>query len=179
MSDAPPGIGDLTPPIELPDTEGNLHTLPMPGEATATVIVWTCNHCPYARAWHDRVMEVAHEYAPQGVRTLHVNSNDATRYPADSLDEMKARVTDEEWAGPYLHDEGQEAARAWGAEVTPHVFVLDMDLRLRYSGAPDSDYDDPEQNAGWLREALDALLVGKQPENSRTEPVGCSIKWKG
>ena len=178
MSDRGPGIGDLAPPIELPDTEGTLHTLPMPGEATATVIVWTCNHCPYARTWHDRLMSVARDYAPQGVRVLHVNSNDAERYPADSPEEMRRRTEDEEWPGPYLHDETQEAARAWGAKVTPHVFVLDMDLRLRYEGAPDSDYEDPAQDAAWLRNALDALLTGGKPEIASTEPVGCSIKWR-
>jgi hypothetical protein len=123
-------------------------------------------------------MSVARDYSPQGVRVLHVNSNDAKRYPRDSPQEMRRRVEEQEWHGPYLHDESQEAARAWGAKVTPHVFVLDTDLRLRYQGAPDSDYEDPSEDAAWLRGALDALLAGRHPETAETEPVGCSVKWR-
>ena len=171
-------IGDLAPPLELPDTDGELTTLPFPGEAPATVVVWTCNHCPYALAWHDRLMDVAREYAEKGVRTLHVNSNDSTRKPADSLEAMQQRVKDEEWPCPYLHDSSQDAARAWGPLTTPDVFVLDSDLRLRYRGAPDADHDDPSQEASWLRAALDTLLSGGLPEPAETKPVGCSIKWK-
>ncbi|MGI9019562.1 MAG: thioredoxin family protein [Solirubrobacterales bacterium] len=171
-------IGDLAPPLELPDTDGALTTLPFPGEAAATVVVWTCNHCPYAIAWHERLMEVAREYAQRDVRTLHVNSNDAGRKPADSFDAMRERVTAEDWPCPYLHDESQDAARAWGPLTTPDVFVLDSDLRLRYRGAPDADYDDPSQEAAWLRAALDAVIAGSAPEPAETKPVGCSIKWK-
>jgi hypothetical protein len=172
------GQARLAPPLELPDTEGVIHTLPLPGEAPATVVLWTCNHCPYALAWNERVLEAARDYAPKGVRFLAVNSNDAMRYPADSLEAMRARVVEEDWPLPYLHDESQQAARAWHAHVTPELFVLDPDLRLRYEGAPDADYQDPSQNAAWLREALDALLGGEDPPRARTEPVGCSIKWR-
>ena len=171
-------IGDLAPPLELPDTKGELTTLPFPGEAPATVVVWTCNHCPYAIAWHDRLMDVAREYAEKGVRSLHVNSNDPARKPADSYEAMKERVEAEDWPCPYLHDSSQDAARAWGPETTPDVFVLDSDLRLRYRGAPDADYDDPSQDAAWLRAALDAVISGSLPEPAETKPVGCSVKWK-
>lgn len=171
-------VGALAPTVELPDTEGAMHTLPMPGEAPATVVVWTCNHCPYALAWHDRIVAVARDYADRGVRFLAVNSNDAARYPRDSLDAMRERVRSEKWPFPYLHDESQEAARAWNAQVTPHLYVLDSDLRVRYEGAPDADHMDPRLDAAWLREALDAVLAGEGPERESTEPVGCSIKWK-
>jgi peroxiredoxin len=171
-------VGDAAPGLELPDTEGRVHTLPMAGEASATVVVWTCNHCPYALAWHDRLVQVARDYAARGVRFLAVNSNDAERYPRDSLEAMRERVGSEDWPFPYLHDESQQAARAWAAQVTPHVYVLDGDLRVRYEGAPDADHMDPEQNADWLRAALDDLLSGRQPRRAETEPVGCSIKWK-
>jgi AhpC/TSA family len=171
-------IGDLAPPLELPDTDGQLTTLPFPGEATATVVVWTCNHCPYAIAWHDRLMDVASAYTAQGVRTLHVNSNDAERKPADSYEAMKERVEVEEWPCPYLHDASQDAARAWGPLTTPDVFVLDSELTLCYRGAPDADYDDPSQQAAWLRSALDAVLAGATPDPAETTPLGCSVKWK-
>lgn len=171
-------VGGLAPPLELPDTEGAMHTLPMPGEVPATVVVWTCNHCPYALAWHDRIVAVARDYADRGVRFLAVNSNDAERYPRDSLEAMRERIRAEDWPFPYLHDESQEAARAWNAQVTPHLYVLDADLRVRYEGAPDADHMDPSLDAAWLREALDAVLAGQEPEREATEPVGCSIKWR-
>jgi peroxiredoxin len=170
-------IGDPAPAFELPDTEGERHALE-DGEARATVVVFTCNHCPYALAWQDRIAAAARDYASQGVRFLAINPNDATRYPKDSLEAMRERVRREGWPLPYLHDESQEVARAWGAKVTPDVFVLDAEGNLRYRGAPDADYSDPTQNAGWLRDALDAVVGGVAPGQAETEPVGCSIKWK-
>jgi hypothetical protein len=166
------------PPLALPDTGGELRTLPAgPAEATATVVVWTCNHCPYALAWHPRLVKVAEDYADRGVRFYAVSSNDPERYPADGPDAMRERVEREGWPFPYLFDSSQEAARAWGAKTTPHVFVLDAELRVAYEGAPDADHQDPSLRAGWLRDALDAVLAGAEPPPS-TEPVGCSIKWK-
>jgi peroxiredoxin len=170
-------VGDPAPPLDLPDTEGHLQSLAAQ-DAAATVVVWTCNHCPYALGWHDRLVEVARDYAPREVRFLVVNSNDAERYPADSLDAMRERVQAEDWPFPYLHDESQDAASAWAAQVTPHVYVVDRSGVIRYEGAPDADHMDPGQNASWLREALDAVLAGEQPARAATEPVGCSIKWR-
>jgi peroxiredoxin len=170
-------VGDPAPPLDLPDTEGRLQSLAAQ-DAAATVVVWTCNHCPYALGWHDRLVEVARDYAPREVRFLAVNSNDAERYPADSLDAMRERVQAEDWPFPYLHDESQDAASAWAAQVTPHVYVVDRSGVIRYEGAPDADHMDPGQNASWLREALDAVLAGEQPARAATEPVGCSIKWR-
>jgi len=171
-------IGAPAPPLELPDTSGELTTLPLVGEAPATVVVWTCNHCPYALAWHGRLLDVARDYADPGVRFYAINSNDSERYPHDSLEAMRERVAAEDWPHPYLHDASQAAALAWGPQTTPDIFVLDSDLRLRYRGAPDADYDDPSQGAAWLRSALDAILAGEAPDPPETEPVGCSIKWK-
>jgi peroxiredoxin len=172
-------IGEQAPGLELPDTVGATHSLPAPGEAEATVVVWTCNHCPYALAWHDRTVAVANDFAGRGVRFLAVNSNDAERYPGDSPEAMRERVEAEDWPFPFLHDESQEAARAFDAKVTPHVYVFDSDLRLAYEGAPDADHRDPSLGAVWLRDALDRVLAGRDPEPAETEPVGCSIKWRG
>lgn len=171
-------LGVQAPPLELPDTEGATHALPEQGEAPATVVVWTCNHCPYARAWHDRIVAAARDYADRGVRFLAVNSNDAERYPADSPVQMRKAVQEGDWPFPYLYDESQDAARAWNALTTPHLYVLDPQGRIRYEGAPDGDHTDPGAGADWLREALDAVLAGEQPERPSTELVGCSIKWK-
>lgn len=172
-------IGERAPDMALPGTDGAQHELGFAGEAEATVVYWTCNHCPYALAWQDRLHDVSREYRDRGVRVLAINSNDAERYPADSFEAMVERVEREGgWPNPYLLDESQEVARAFGARKTPDVFVFDGDLRLRYRGAPDPDHEDPGQNAAWLRAALDAVLAARQPQPAETEPVGCGVKWK-
>jgi hypothetical protein len=162
------------PDFSLPDTDGTEH-----GPEGLTVVAFTCNHCPYALAWHDRLLAVAGDYADRGVRTLLVNPTDADHYPRDSFDAMRERLAAEgPWPAPYLRDESQEVARGYGARTTPDVFVLDADRNVLYRGAPDSDHSDPSQNARWLRDALDAALDGRPPETAETEPVGCSVKWK-
>jgi peroxiredoxin len=164
------------PTFDLVDTDGERHSLE-PG-APATVVVFTCNHCPYAIAWHDRLMDVGRDYAERGVRCFAINPNDAERYPADSYEAMQRRTRDHDWSMPYLHDETQEVARGYGAKTTPDVFVLDDELRIRYRGAPDADHTDPGQSAAWLREALDDLLAGQDVRRPETDPVGCSVKWR-
>jgi peroxiredoxin len=169
-------IGEKAPEFELRDTEGA--TWSSADGATLTVVVFTCNHCPYALAWHDRIADAARDYADRGVRFLAINSNDSDRYPRDSYEAMRQRVAGEDWPMPYLHDATQEVARGYDAKTTPDIFVLDSQGRLRYRGAPDADYGDPAQHAAWLRDALEAVLAGRDPERAETKPVGCSIKWK-
>jgi peroxiredoxin len=169
-------VGERAPAFTLPDTSGELHDL---DGAPATVVVFTCNHCPYALAWHERLIGVARDFAPRGARMLATNPNDAERYPRDSPEQMRARVEKGEFGGvPYLRDEAQEVARAYDAKTTPDVFVVDAGGMVRYRGAPDADYEDPSQDAAWLRGALEAVLSGEAPEPAETKPVGCSIKWK-
>lgn len=170
--------GDPIPAFDLPDTAGVRHDSTDP--APATVVVFTCNHCPYALAWHDRTAQVARDLAGRGVRVLAINSNDAERYPRDSCTAMQERVAADPgaWPMPYLHDGDQSVAHAFGAQTTPDVFVFDDAGRLAYRGAPDADYDDPAQDAAWLRAALDDVLAGRPVATPRTEPVGCSIKWR-
>lgn len=171
-----PAIGDPAPQFALVDTTGATQESL---SASVTVLVFTCNHCPYALAWHERLIAVAHDYADRGVRMLAINPNDAERYPRDSPEAMHERVQNGEFDGvPYMFDESQVVARAYEAETTPDVFVLDAAGIIRYRGAPDGDHDDPAQNAAWLRDALDAVLDGREPERAQTQPVGCSIKWR-
>jgi peroxiredoxin len=168
-------IGDEAQSFELPGTDGEQHAFP--GDGRPTVVVFTCNHCPYALAWHDRILEAAGDYPAADF--VAVNPNDAERYPADSFEAMRERVeADGGWPLPYLRDESQEVAQAYGAKTTPDVFLLDGQGRLRYRGAPDADHQDPSLNAAWLREALDAVLAGEEPARPETEPVGCSVKWR-
>jgi peroxiredoxin len=171
-------LGDEVPAFALPDTEGREHAVPATDPPAATVLAVTCNHCPYVIAWNPRLRAVAEEYSERGVRFLAINANDAERYPADSLEGMKRFVADQDWPIPYLHDETQEVAAALGAQVTPHVLVLDAEHRLRYRGAPDADHEDPAQDARWLRDALDAVLDGRAPEPGERPARGCSVKWR-
>jgi peroxiredoxin len=167
-------VGTEAPTFSLPDTDGVEHS---PGGAPATLVVFTCNHCPYALAWHDRIAAVARDYPD--VKVLAISSNDAERYPRDSYEAMRERVqADGGWPMPYLYDESQDVARAYGAQTTPDCFLIDAEGRVVYRGAPDADHEDPSQNAAWLRDALDAVLAGSAPANAETTPVGCSIKWK-
>lgn len=162
--------------FSLPDTEGNLHS---PGDAPATVVVFTANHCPYALAWHDRLVAVASDYEERDVRVLMISPNNVESHPADGPEAMADRVAKGELGDiPYLYDEDQSVARAYDARTTPHVFVLDSDLEVQYDGAPDADYQDESLEAGWVREALDAVLAGETPATDSTPPVGCAIKWK-
>jgi len=172
-----PRIGDAVREFTLPGTDGEQHSFP-DGDGPA-VLVFTCNHCPYALAWHDRIVAAANDYAGRDVSTVLVNPNDAERYPRDSFDAMRERVeADGGWPLPYLRDEDQSVARAYDAKTTPDVFVVDAGGRLAYRGAPDADHRDPAQEAAWLRGALDAVLAGSAPEPAETKPVGCSVKWR-
>ena len=163
----------------LPDVDGEMHGVGGSDLPPATVVVFTCNHCPYALAWHDRLISVAGDYRDRGVKTLHINSNDAERYPRDSVAAMRERVQAGQFAGvPYLVDAEQEVARAYDAKTTPDVYVLNADLDVVYRGSPDADHGDESLDAGWLRGALDAVLDGRTPEPAATTPVGCSIKWR-
>jgi len=172
------GIGDPVPVFTLTDTEGNEQAVPAPGAPPATVLVETCNHCPYVIAWNPRLRKVAEDYAPRGVRFLAISSNDPGRYPADSPERMAQFVREHDWPIPYAHDASQDVARALGAERTPHVFVLDSEQRLAYRGAPDADHEDPAQDAAWLRAALDAVLDGRAVERAETPARGCTVKWR-
>jgi peroxiredoxin len=171
-------LGDPVPGFSLPDTEGVERSVPADPAPPATVLVVTCNHCPYVIAWNPRLRDAAEDYAKRRVRFLQINANDADRYPADSYEQMRRFVRERSWPIPYLHDSSQEVARALGAERTPHVFVLDGEHRLAYSGAPDADHEDPAQDAAWLRGALDAVLAGRRPDPAETPARGCSVKWR-
>jgi peroxiredoxin len=170
-------VGDPAPPVELPDVEGRTVTLD-PAVHAASVVVFTANGCPYARAWHDRIQQVARDYAGRDVAVLQVVSNDDADHAEDSVDAMRRRVAAGDFAGPLLHDADQAVAQAYGATATPEVFVIDTDGVVRYHGAPDADYDDPAQNAAWVRDALDDVLAGREVARPSTSPAGCSIKWR-
>lgn len=171
--------GSPAPPFSLPGTDGKTWSLEQFKERKVLVVVFTCNHCPYAIAWEGRILDLAREYGPKGVGFVAINPNDETRYPQDSMAEMVKRVAAKGYPFPYLRDESQAVARAYGAQVTPHIFVFDAGRKLRYQGRVDDNHEDPKKvKSHDLRNALDALLAGKAPPAAETPAQGCSVKWK-
>jgi hypothetical protein len=171
------GPGDVVAAFTLPDTAGAAVTVD-PRSRAATVVVFTSNGCPYALAWHDRIQELARDHASRDVLVVQVVSNDDEAQPADSVAGMRAREAAGEVAGPFLKDADQVLARTWGATATPEVFVIDGAGVVRYHGAPDGDYDDPAQDAIWVRDALDGVLAGREVTRPATPSAGCSLKWR-
>ncbi len=171
--------GDRLIDFTLPSTDGREYNArQLQGEGTALVVVFTCNHCPYAQAWEGRINAVARDYAARGVKLVAINSNDVKKAPGDSVEAMAERVKQNGLVYPYLRDQTQEVARAYGAERTPEVFVFDSSGTLRYHGAPDDNYEDePAVTHAFIREALDAILGSGVVASIETEPVGCTIKW--
>jgi peroxiredoxin len=172
-------IGDAALEFALPGVDGKTYSLSaVSADQRATAVVFMCNHCPYVLAWLDRIIAMAKDYAGQGVAFVGINANDAAKYPADSFEGMQQLAGQYDLPFPYLHDKTQEVAAAHGAERTPEIFLFDAHLKLRYHGAPDDNYDHPQPKIPYLRNALDAVLAGKEPPLAETPPVGCTIKWK-
>jgi len=173
-------IGAAAPRFDpLPATDGKLYNLDSMAPSRVVVLSFTCNHCPYAKAYEDRFVALAREYAPQGVAFLAINSNDADAYPEDSFENMKRRAFEKNFPFPYLRDASQAVARAYGAVCTPHLFVLNEQRRLAYEGRIDDNWKEPAAVGRHdLREALDNLLAGQPVRIPRTSPMGCSLKWK-
>lgn len=172
-------IGNKAIPFSLPGVDGQDYSLGDAMDGKGVIVVFSCNHCPYVRAYEDRMIKIQADYGPQGIPMLAINSNDSVKYPADSFDSMKARAQEKGFNFPYLHDETQEVARQYGAERTPEFFLFDSDGTLKYHGALDDNYDDPTAvKKSYLRDAIDALLTNQTPATMNTAPVGCTIKWK-
>lgn len=172
-------IGDKAIPFELPGVDGQDHALGDYADKEIVVLFFGCNHCPYVLAWEDRLIQTQADYADRGVQFIEINPNDPEKYAADSFPNMKKHAEEKGFNFPYLFDETQEVARYYGAERTPEMFVFDKDRILRYHGAPDDNYERPEEiTRHYLRDALDAILTGQTPVTPETPPVGCTIKWK-
>lgn len=169
------GIGKPAPDFELPATDGQTYTLASFLDRKAVVLAFTCNHCPYARAYDDRLSALVDAYSTQGVSFLAINSNDAANYPDDTFEKMAERKLNY----PYAQDASQETAAAYGAVCTPHFFVLDETRKVAYEGRLDDNWKEPAQvKHPDLKEAIEAILSGDAVPHPNTNPMGCSIKWK-
>ncbi len=172
-------LGASAPDFSLPATDGKTYTLASFAASKLLVIAFTCNHCPYVLGVEDRFIRLARTYQPKGVAFVAISANDATKYPADSFDAMVKRAVEKAYPFPYLYDEPQTVAKAYGAVCTPHLFVFDAQRTLIYEGRIDDNWkDESAVKANDLRDALDAALAGKPVPLAQTNPMGCSIKWK-
>jgi peroxiredoxin len=163
---------------DLPGADGTSYSLADFSGRTAIVIVFSCNHCPYVQAYEDRINSIAREYAPQNVALVAINANNIDAYPDDNLDEMAKRARAKGFVFPYVRDDTQEVAAAYGAECTPEVFIVDGSGTVCYHGGIDDNYREPEQvQKPFLRNALDDLVAGRSIAEAETQALGCSIKW--
>ena len=170
-------LGQKAPDFSLPGVDGETHTLASFKDKPVLVVAFWCNHCPYVQAWEDRTVATQRDYAAKGVQFVAIGSNETAGYPEDDLPHMVERAKAKGYNFPYLRDETQEVAEAYGGVCTPDFFVFDASRRLRYRGKLDDSRDPKAVKKQHLREALDALLAGKDPPAPFVPPVGCSIKW--
>ena len=171
--------GDPIVDFDLPATDGKRYKVSSFDDKPVLGVIFWCNHCPYVQAWEQRVIDIQREYAGRGVQLVLISSNDPVQYPQDSFDAMKQRAQEKQYPFPYLFDETQQVARAYGATRTPEIFLFDRERKLRYHGRPDDNYEDPGAvTKHYLRDAIEALLAGRAPAVAETEPQGCTIKWK-
>jgi len=145
------------------------------------VVVFTCGHCPYVQAVEDRMLALARDFIPKGLRWVGITANDPSLYPQeDSPEALCRRTREKNYPFPILFDETQEVARAFGAVCTPEFFVYDANHRLYYHGRLDDNWKEPHRvTRHELREALESLLAGKPAPQPQYPAMGCSIKWKG
>ena len=164
---------------DVDDRTGDTRSLNDFAEAKALVVVFTCNHCPYAQHVEDELLQMARDYASRGVQFVAISSNNAVEYPDDSFEAMAERARQKEYPFPYLYDETQEAARAYGAVCTPDFFVYDQERTLVYRGRMDDTRPKKSPATGRdLRAALDELLAQGEVTVEQHPSMGCNIKWK-
>lgn len=173
-------IGDKATDFSLKNTDGNNLSLSDMDDAKGYIVIFTCNHCPYAKAYEDRIIALDKKYKSQGYPVIAINPNDPEKVKDDSFENMQARAQEKGFTFPYLLDEGQKIYPQYGATKTPHVYVLqktDEGNIVKYMGAIDDNYQ--EENAvkeKYVKNAVDALLKGNEVPVKETKAIGCSIK---
>jgi peroxiredoxin len=175
-------VGDVALPFKLKNTDGKMISLADYNSKKGVIVIFTCNHCPFAVAYEDRIIELHKKYASLGYPVISINPNDAIAYPEDDFASMKKRAKEKKFPFVYLHDETQDIAKAYGAQRTPHVYILqneDLQFKIKYVGAIDDNTEEPEAvTKKYVESALNSLIEGKPVAESSTKAIGCSIKWK-
>jgi peroxiredoxin len=175
-------VGDVAADFKLKNVDGKTVSLADYKAAKGFIVVFTCNHCPYAQAYESRIMDLDKMYASKGYPVIAISPNDPVAEPADSFDNMKKRAADKKYTFPYTIDETQDVTRTYGAKATPHVFVLQKTAQgnvVKYIGAIDNDTENVNPNkVKYVENAVNALLSGQAVATSSTKAIGCTIKWK-
>jgi peroxiredoxin len=173
-------IGSSGPDFSLPDAAGTIHPLSEVRGPKGLVVAFICNHCPYVVHLAESLTDFAANCIGHGVGFVAINSNDVERYPADAPDKMGAMRRKYRWDFPYLYDESQAVARAYGAVCTPDFFLLDSNLKLVYSGQYDASRPSSKTPVTGvdLHDAMSRMLKGEPPAANPKPSTGCSIKWK-
>ncbi len=173
-------VGDKAADFRLKNVDGNYVSMSDYPDARGFVVVFTCNHCPYAVAYEDRLIDIDKKYRPQGFPVIAINPNDPAVQPQDSYELMQVRANEKGFTFPYLIDEGQEVYPVYGATRTPHVFLLNRkggDLVVAYIGTIDDNYRNASAvEERFLSNAINALINGNKPEPEYTRAIGCTIK---
>ena len=174
VSHAAVKVGDKAPDIKgVPTTDGKQVNLADAKDAKAIVVCFTCNNCPVAVAYEDRFVDFTKKYADKGVKFIAINVN-----AREDLDKMKQRAEEKGLNYPYAYEESGASAVAFGAKVTPHIFVLDGDRKVAYIGAFDDNQNPDKVGKAYVADAVDAILAGKSVPVTETRPVGCGIQIK-
>lgn len=175
-------VGDKASGFKLKNVDGKLVSLSDFPAAKGFVVIFTCNHCPFAKAYQDRIIQIDDKYKPDGYPVIAINPNDPTLEPEDSFDNMVKRAQEKHFTFPYLFDATQAVYRTYGAKRTPHVFLLQKqgdDLIVKYIGAIDDNSQDASKvTTPYLADAIDNLIAGRDPAPAMTKAIGCSIKDK-
>ncbi|HEV7766576.1 MAG TPA: thioredoxin family protein [Thermoanaerobaculia bacterium] len=171
-------VGAKAPQFSLVNATDGKTVAMKPDDGRVKVVVFTCNECPYAKAFEPRIIEIANRYGHKGVSFYALDPNDDSKHPGESLAAMKARADEKEYPFPYLKDGDSSIAKAYGARVTPHVFIVDGTGVVRYRGYVDDDAKADKRKTTGLTDALNLLLDGREVANADTRAFGCTIKWK-
>lgn len=172
--------GDAIPAkdTKLKNIDGNEVTIGGLAGAKGTLVVFTCNHCPYAKAWEDRIAAIGNDYAKQGIGVIAINSNDPAVAPGDGYEQMQARAKEKGFGFAYAVDATSSVARAFGATKTPEVFLFDGTGKLVYHGAVDDNSEKADAvESHYLKDALAAVVAGKPVATAETKALGCGIKF--
>ena len=172
-------IGAKAPAFSLANAVDGKNYAFQPGDGKISVVFFTCNQCPYAKAFEPRLIEIAKQYASKGVTFYAIDSNDENKFAEESVANMKDRAVSKGYPYPYLKDNDSSIAHAYGARVTPHVYVIDQKGTLRYRGYVDDSARPEERTKTGLTDAHDAEIANKTVANTETRAFGCTIKWKG
>lgn len=172
-------IDSLLPQFNLPGTDGNSYSSEGFKNKNILIVIFSCNHCPYVQAYEERMINLQKEFKDRGVQIVAINSNYDSKYPEDSFDEMKKRAVERKFNFPYLRDETQKIAKAFGASHTPQIFLFNKERKLKYEGKIDDNWQEPDRVQNhYLRDAITEVLDEREVSIPETFSIGCTIKWK-